>query len=430
MSEPPALGDLPGKELSKPQGARKTTMTSLAGNHTHDSRRTFWRRLSSSTKVTSPGCPSNIHKRIPGYRNSRRRSYYIIRTSRKIRASDYHNDAQVITAMIANYEVGRIFIDSGSSADILFGEAHDQMQLGDASLEKVNTSLYGFVGEVVHPRGMASLPLTMGRGTTRNLLTEVRCGGCALCITECGQDSDQIPPSKNGKTLEGENTGEAEGPAKVQPAEELLYIEIIPGTPDRTTRIGSHLGEEAKKEITLCLQRNADIFAWTPQDLEGIDPQVITHHLNIDPSYKPVKQNKRHFGPEKNKIIQAEIMLAPEDRKKVSFITSEGTFCYVAMPFGLKNADATYQRLVDKIFCPQIGRNVETGIEANPFKIKAIIGIKAPTCLNEAQRLTGRIAALSRFISKFAEKSLPFFKTLRKVKTFEWVHPVNLLLKN
>ncbi|KAL0404385.1 UNVERIFIED_CONTAM: hypothetical protein Sradi_2079300 [Sesamum radiatum] len=46
--------------------------------------------------------------------------------------------------MIANNEVGRIFIDYGSSANILFGEAYDQMQLGDVSLEKVNTSLYGF----------------------------------------------------------------------------------------------------------------------------------------------------------------------------------------------------------------------------------------------------------------------------------------------
>ncbi|KAL0405810.1 UNVERIFIED_CONTAM: hypothetical protein Slati_3894900 [Sesamum latifolium] len=62
----------------------------------------------------------------------------------------------------------------------------------------------------------------------------------------------------------------------------------------------------------------------------------------------------------------------------------------------------------------------ERGIEVNPLKIKAIIDMKAPTCLNEAQRLTGRIAALSRFISKSAEKSLPFFKTLRKAKTFEW----------
>ncbi|KAL0303434.1 UNVERIFIED_CONTAM: Retrovirus-related Pol polyprotein from transposon [Sesamum radiatum] len=137
-----------------------------------------------------------------------------------------------------------------------------------------------------------------------------------------------------------------------------------------------------------------------------------------------------------------QIMLAPEDRKKVSFITSESTFCYVAMPFGLKNTGATYQRLVDKIFCPQKGRNMEPnalleykavdswdfmvtqrGIEANPIKIKAIIDRKAPTCLKEAQRLKGNIVALSRFISMSAEKSLPFFKTLRKAKTFEWGTP-------
>ncbi|KAL0444735.1 UNVERIFIED_CONTAM: hypothetical protein Slati_2196200 [Sesamum latifolium] len=66
------------------------------------------------------------------------------------------------------------------------------------------------------------------------------------------------------------------------------------------------------------------------------------------------------------------------------------------------------------------------GIEVNPLKIKAIIDMKAPTRLNEVQRLTGRIAALSRFISKSAEKSLPFFKTLRKAKTFEWGTPCQL----
>ncbi|KAL0421289.1 UNVERIFIED_CONTAM: hypothetical protein Slati_3151800 [Sesamum latifolium] len=61
---------------------------------------------------------------------------------------------------------------------------------------------------------------------------------------------------------------------------------------------------------------------------------------------------------------------SPEDRKKVSFITSEGTFCYVAMPFGLKNAGATYQRLVDKIFRPQIGRNVEVYVDDMLVKSK------------------------------------------------------------
>ncbi|KAL0319884.1 UNVERIFIED_CONTAM: hypothetical protein Sradi_5249900 [Sesamum radiatum] len=334
------------------------------------------------------------------------------------------------------------------------------MQLGDVSLEKVSTSLYGFAREVVHPRGMVLLPLTMGRGTTRKtcllkfLVVDVSSTynvilGCDLylshenqvpnprgsgrstrrgsrrCYVEAvrkgqkrnvGGTPDQAPPSKKEKTPKGENSEETETPAKVQPAEELLNIKIIPGNPDKTTRIGSHLGEEAKKERTLCLQCNADIFAWTLQDLEGID-------LQHDGCFTRILSDHA----------------SPEDRKKISFITFEDTFCYVAMPFGLKNAGATYQRLVDKIFRPQIGRNVEVyvddmmvkskkaeehvkdleetfsvlrkyklklnpakcafrvqggrffgfmitqrGIEANPLKIKAIIGMKAPTCLNEA----------------------------------------------
>ncbi|KAL0462828.1 UNVERIFIED_CONTAM: Retrovirus-related Pol polyprotein from transposon.6 [Sesamum latifolium] len=111
-----------------------------------------------------------------------------------------------------------------------------------------------------------------------------------------------------------------------------------------------------------------------------------------------------------------QIMLAPEDHKRVSFITFDGTFCYVDMPFGLKNAGATYQRLVDKIFRPQLDRNME----ANPTKIKAVLDIGPPTNINEMQRLTGRIGPLSQFISKSAEKGLPFLKILRSVKNFEW----------
>ncbi|KAL0451258.1 UNVERIFIED_CONTAM: hypothetical protein Slati_1103900 [Sesamum latifolium] len=53
--------------------------------------------------------------------------------------------------------------------------------------------------------------------------------------------------------------------------------------------------------------KNKDIFAWTPQDLDGIDPGVITHHINLDPAISPVKQKNRHYGPEKDKIIQGEV---------------------------------------------------------------------------------------------------------------------------
>ncbi|GJZ73635.1 reverse transcriptase domain-containing protein [Tanacetum coccineum] len=163
-----------------------------------------------------------------------------------------------------------------------------------------------------------------------------------------------------------------------------------------------------------------------------------------------------------------QIHMAEEDEEKTVFHTSQGVYCYTKMPFGLKNVRATYQRFVDKAFEKQIGRNLEVyvddlvikshteqeilrdikenfqtlrrinmklnpkkctfgakegmflghivnmkGIKACPEKAKAVIKLKSPKTLKEVQSLNGKLASLSRFLSKFVEKSLPFFKTLK-----------------
>ena len=54
-----------------------------------------------------------------------------------------------------------------------------------------------------------------------------------------------------------------------------------------------------------------------------------------------------------------QIKMDESDQEKTSFITSQGLFCYKVMSFGIKIAGATYQRLVNHMFRPQIGRNVE-----------------------------------------------------------------------
>ena len=163
--------------------------------------------------------------------------------------------------------------------------------------------------------------------------------------------------------------------------------------------------------------------------MEGIDPAVITHRLNVSPSFKSVKQKRISFAPERQKVINEEvskllqagaireveypewlanvvlvkkangkcrlcidftdvnracpkdsfplpridlivdsttdhellsfmdaffgynqISMDPSDQEKTSFVTGQGTYCYRVMPFGLKNAGATYQRLVNKMF--------------------------------------------------------------------------------
>ncbi|GKD66982.1 reverse transcriptase domain-containing protein, partial [Tanacetum coccineum] len=165
-----------------------------------------------------------------------------------------------------------------------------------------------------------------------------------------------------------------------------------------------------------------------------------------------------------------QVQMSEEDEEKTAFYTDQGTFCYKKMSFGLKNAGATYQRLVDEAFDKQIGRNLEVyvddmvikskaekdmladiaetfdnlrrinmklnpkkcsfgveegkflgymvtseGIRANPAKTRDIAEMKSPRTWGEMQSLAGKLAALNRFLARSAEKSLPFFETLKNI---------------
>ena len=58
-----------------------------------------------------------------------------------------------------------------------------------------------------------------------------------------------------------------------------------------------------------------------------------------------------------------QIKMKEEDQEKTSFVTSQGLFCYKVMPFGLKNAGATYQRLMNKMFVHQLERNIQVYVD-------------------------------------------------------------------
>ena len=65
-----------------------------------------------------------------------------------------------------------------------------------------------------------------------------------------------------------------------------------------------------------------------------------------------------------------QIQMAKEDQENMAFMTSQGLYCYRVMPFGLKNAGATYQSLVNQMFSKQIGRNVEVYVDDMLVKSK------------------------------------------------------------
>ncbi|KAM0957205.1 hypothetical protein FF1_025377 [Malus domestica] len=163
----------------------------------------------------------------------------------------------------------------------------------------------------------------------------------------------------------------------------------------------------------------------------------------------------------------------PPDQEHTAFTIDKGLYCYKVMSFGLKNAGATYQRLVNLMFVEQIGKSMEVyvddmlvkskhvdqyitnlsetftirkryrmrlnsnkcafgvssgkflgfmisqrGIEANPEKIKTILNMKELVTLKDIQNLIGKVAALTRFISKATTRCAHFFKALKGSKKY------------
>ena len=71
--------------------------------------------------------------------------------------------------------------------------------------------------------------------------------------------------------------------------------------PTKTIQIRSTLPKDIKKKLLEFLRVNSDVFAWTASEMPGIPPEVIIHHLNVNPEHKPVQQKRRNFALEDSK---------------------------------------------------------------------------------------------------------------------------------
>ena len=90
-----------------------------------------------------------------------------------------------------------------------------------------------------------------------------------------------------------------------EPSEELEPVQLD-DNPEHLAYIDSKLAEDLRSRLTHFLKHNKDVFAWKQEDMGGIDPAIITHRLNVSPSFKPVKQ-KRSFAPKRQKAINEEV---------------------------------------------------------------------------------------------------------------------------
>src|ERR1043165_5755118 len=216
----------------------------------------------------------------------------------------------------------------------------------------------------------------------------------------------------------------------IQPHKEPLETINLGSEENRKeVSIRALLDNDVKSKLIYLLKEYVDVFAWSYQDMPGLDTSIVDHHLPLRPECPPVKQRLRRVHPDMADKIKKEVQkqldagflvtseypqwlayivpvskkdgkvimcvdyrdlnkaspkddfplphidmlvdstakfnifsfmdgfsgynqirMAPEDMEKTSFVTQWGTFCYKVMPFGLKNAGATYQRAMVALF--------------------------------------------------------------------------------
>ncbi|XP_072076615.1 uncharacterized protein [Arachis hypogaea] len=504
----------------------------------------------------------------------------------------------VISARIGIGLVRRILVDTDADSNILFRGAFDKLGLRNENLQTHRNGVTGLGDNFLKPEGSITLPLTIGTGNQRmTILSEfvvledstaynVILGRKTIndfsaiiftkyllmkFITEDGSietihgdrevaaecNNTSLALRKKSRDAAGiflaDLDARQDGQPRPEPEGDMEKLQVGQ-TKDEYTFINKNLPYDLKEDLSQLLKLNRDLFAFTPADMPGIDPDLMSHRLAVDPKAKPVAQRRRKMSSDRAAEVKRQVQALLEanfirelpyttwlanvvlvkksnrkwrmcvdytdlkkacpkdafplpnidglvdaasghrylsfmdaysgynqipmhrpDEEKMAFITPDGTYCYTVMPFGLKNAGATYQRLVNKIFQDLSGTKLEVyiddmlaktdsgdqlisdlkvimntlrkhqmrlnptkcafgmeagkflgimitqrGVEANSEKCRAILEMTSPKNVNDIQKLTGRLTALSRFLGASAQKAIPFFKLMKKGAPFKW----------
>ncbi|XP_073129997.1 uncharacterized protein [Henckelia pumila] len=360
------------------------------------------------------------------------------------------------------------------------------MDLQGYELSPVKTALYGFAEHTVQPQGEMLLPITLGLGDEKRTVMK------RFTLVEAPSSYNIIlgRPTMNAfravasdyhqniKFPVGEVRGDqpssrrlerrgGQGGREVCSVEESKgeyeEVELVLGQEGKFVKIARDLETNLAEQLKSCLIRNKDVFAWAQGDLMGVSSHVAEHNLNITPGSRPVLQKKRYFEAEKDKVIVEQVQellraghikelvdstsgcellcfmdayegyhqipLALEDQDKVSFVTSGG---------------ATYQRMMDKVFREQMGRNMEYGIKLNlakcmfgvkngkflgfivtergikfnPEKVKLLQEMPLPASIKEGAEVR---------YTEIEKMSLALVITARKLRPYFVSHPVTVL---
>ncbi|XP_075665626.1 uncharacterized protein LOC142635330 [Castanea sativa] len=236
----------------------------------------------------------------------------------------------------------RVLVDNGSSVEILYYPAFQQMRLGRDQLRLVHLPLVRFGGMKVQPVGTITLPVVV-EVYPPQIEKEVN-----FHVVDCLSSYNTIigtPTLNSWKTVTSTYHLSVKFPTdhgvgQVQEdqlaarecylamlamdkhmqtmsidekritTESIEVLEDIPleeGNLEKYTKVGASMGEKTKQDLVQFLKKSIDVFAWSHEDMPGIDLSVITHRINVYPSSKPIRQKKRVFAPEQDNAIKEEV---------------------------------------------------------------------------------------------------------------------------
>ncbi|XP_072056355.1 uncharacterized protein [Arachis hypogaea] len=410
------------------------------------------------------------------------------------------NPPMVITARVGTGLVKRILVDTGADSNIMFRNVFDALGLKDADLTTHQHGVIGLGDHFIKPDGVISLPISVGQirgrrsamaefvilrdstayniilgrktindfeaiintrllvmkfvtddgsiGTIRgDLETAVACDNASLSLRKKSKEASGVFLADLDARVEDKPRPEPEGD---------LEKFSIGDEGEKFTFVNKNLPHELKEPLIEMIRANRDLFAWTPADMPGIDPQIISHHLAVKPEARPVSQRRRKMSAER----------AEEVAKQTAGLLEAGFIREVDYSTWLSNVvifhsliGKTVEVYVDDIlakttrpddllndlasvfaslrqhgmrlnplkcaFAMEAGKFLgfmitQRGVEANPEKCQAILQMKSPGCIKDVQRLAGRLTSLSRFLGASAAKALPFFNLMKKGIAFEW----------
>ncbi|XP_071714612.1 uncharacterized protein [Rutidosis leptorrhynchoides] len=386
-----------------------------------------------------------------------------------MQSDDFSEMPIVISCKItdAGITIMKVHIDNGSSIDIVYEQCFIQLPESiKANLQPTAVSLTGFAGEYSLPIGILPLDIELVDVNDDAFARKARLDFYVMrASSRYNMLLGSIMPICAAVNVKS---------AGQEIADDADNMEIINlAYPEQKIKVGRNVSADTRKQIVQLLVQYMDVFAWCENDMTGVPRHIAEHRLTINPALKPIVQKRRGMAPDRvkwlcdevTKLVRAGILREVQYQSWIAnpvFVKKPDG--YHQIPMAQENADkaAFHTAYVDDLVIKSTMqeqiiedmretfdtlRNInmklnpikcsfgetegkflgylvtEQGIQANPKKIAAIENMTAPRTVKEVQSLTGKLAALTHFLSKAAERQLPFFKTLKgclKQKCLVW----------